>query len=76
MLAKFTRQALLRQAAPRTVVRCLTAVPQTRSTNEDLVKTAIQKMMLQQQEKETAGVTAEALQKASYSLQVRCEESG
>lgn len=49
--------------------RSLAAVPQPKSgTSEDLVKAAVHKMMIQQHQE--AGVSPEALRKASYALQV------
>lgn len=58
----------LRHSLPRSLSNTAAAATESTRTNEDLVKAAVHRMMLEQQA--SAGVTEEALQKASYCLRV------
>lgn len=68
------RQALPPRVAVVRSMAALSSSPRTRTTsNDDLVKNAIHKMLMQQQQQEkneTNSVTMEELHKASYYVQV------
>ena len=73
-----TCTAVLRHHLPRSLSVQAAAAESSMRTNEDLVKAAVHKMMLEQQQQQsssTAGVTEEALQKASYCLRVSYDGS-
>lgn len=79
MFAKLTAKTLLRcrqptiqRMLPSLAVRSMTLVPEARTGDGDLVKAAIHKMMMQQEQPShhSVGVTPEDLQKASFYLKV------